>query len=52
MKKIYDVEQMFFIKGKTKDFMPTSIWRHLRALDEDEVMKHTRKYGYQSFQEL
>lgn len=52
MKNIYDVEQSFFIKGRTKYFMPTSIWRHLRALDEDEVMKHTRRYGYQSFQEL
>lgn len=52
MKKIYDVEQMFFIKGKTKDFMPTSIWRHLRALNDDEVMEHTRRYSYQDFQGL
>lgn len=52
MKKIYDKEQFFYIKGQTKEFQPTSIWRHLHALDEDQVMAYERRYGYQSFQEL
>ena len=38
MKDIYDVEQRFFIRGKTHDFQPTSVRYHLRALTEDEVM--------------
>lgn len=52
MKKIYDREQFFYIKGQTKEFQPTSIWRHLRVMDEDQVMAYERRYGYQSFQEL
>ena len=52
MKKIYDREQFFYIKGQTKKFQPTSIWRHLRVMDEDQVMAYERRYGYQSFQEL
>ena len=52
MKKIYDREQFFYIKGQTKEFQPTSIWRHLHAMDEDQVMAYERRYGYQSFQEL
>lgn len=52
MKKIYDKEQFFYIKGQTNDFEPTSILRHLYVMDEDEVMEHERRYGYQSFQEL
>lgn len=52
MKKVYDREQFFFIKGQTNNFEPTSIWRHLRVMDEDQVMAYERRYGYQSFQEL
>lgn len=52
MKKIYDREQFFYIKGQTKEFQTTSIWRHLRVMDEDQVMAYERRYGYQSFQEL
>lgn len=52
MKKIYDREQFFYIKGQTKDFQPTSIWHHLHVMDEDQVMAYERRYGYQSFQEL
>ena len=52
MKNIYDVEQSFFIKGQTKDFQPTSIHYHLRALDEDEVMKIERRYTFKTFDEL
>ena len=52
MKKIYDKKQFFYIKGQTKEFQPTSIWRHLSVMDEDQVMAYERRYGYQSFQEL
>lgn len=52
MKKVYDYEQLFFIKGKTKEFKPTSFWRHFRILDEQEAKQKERKYGYQNFQEL
>lgn len=52
MKNIYDVEQSFFIKGQTKDFQPTSIHYHLRALDEDEVMNIERRYTFKTFDEL
>lgn len=52
MKKIYDREQFFYIKGQTKDFQPTPIWHHLHVMDEDQVMAYERRYGYQSFQEL
>lgn len=52
MKNIYDVEQSFFIKGQTHDFQPTSVHYHLRALDEDEVMKIERRYTFKTFDEL
>ena len=52
MKKIYDREQFFYIKGKTKEFQSTSILRHLHVMDEDQVMAYERRYSYQSFQEL
>ena len=52
MKKIYDREQFFYIKGKTEEFQSTSIWQHLHVMDEDQVMAYERRYGYQSFQEL
>lgn len=52
MKKIYDREQFIYIKGQTKEFQPTSIWRHLRVMDEEQVMTYERRHGYQSFQEL
>lgn len=52
MKKIYDCEQFFYIKGQTCNFECTSIWRHLRVMDEEQVMAYERRYGYQSFQEL
>ena len=52
MKNIYDVEQMIFIKGKTHDFQPTSLHYHLRALNEDEVMKIEGRYTFKTFDEL
>ena len=52
MKKIYDYEQSFYIKGQTKKFEPTSIWRHFRAFDEDEVKERERRCSYQDFQKL
>lgn len=52
MKKIYDREQFFYIKGKTEEFQSTSIWQHLHVMDEDQVMAYERRYSYQSFQEL
>ena len=52
MKKIYDKKQFFYIKGQTKEFQPTSIWRHLCVMDEDQVIAYDRIYCYQSFQEL
>lgn len=52
MRNIYDVEQMFFIKGQTHDFQPTSVRYHLRALDEDEVMNIERRYTFKTFDEL
>lgn len=52
MKNIYDVEQSFFIKGRTHDFLPTSIHYHLRALDENEVMKIEDRYTFKTFDEL
>ena len=52
MKNIYDVEQMIFIKGKTHDFQPTSLLYHLRALNEDEVMKIEGRYTFKTFDEL
>lgn len=52
MKKVYDREQFFFIKGQTSDFEPTSIWRHLRVMDEDAVMEYERRYSFQDFQAL
>ena len=52
MRNIYDVEQSFFIKGQTRDFQPTSIRYHLRALTEDEVMDIERRYTFKTFDEL
>lgn len=52
MRNIYDVEQSFFIKGKTCDFLPTSIRYHLRALTEDEVMKIEDRYTFETFDDL
>ena len=52
MKKIYDREQFFYIKGKTEKFQSTSIWQHLHVMNEDQVMVYERRYSYQSFQEL
>ena len=52
MRKIYDVEQSFFIKGQTHDFQPTSIQYHLRALNEDEVMNIEHRYTFKTFDEL
>ena len=52
MKNIYDVEQSCFIKGKTHDFHSTSVHYHLRALDEDEVMKIESRYTFKTFDEL
>lgn len=52
MKKIYDREQFFYIKGQTKKFQTTSIWSHLHAMDENQVMDYERRCSYQSFQEL
>ena len=52
MRNIYDVEQSFFIKGQTRDFQPTSVRYHLRALTEDEVMNMERRYTFKTFDEL
>ena len=52
MRNIYDVEQSFFIKGQTRDFQPTSMRYHLRALTEDEVMDMERRYTFKTFDEL
>ena len=52
MKKIYDKKQFFYIKGQTKEFQSTSIWRHLCVIDEDQIIAYDRIYCYQSFQEL
>lgn len=52
MRNIYDVEQSFFIKGQTRDFQPTSVRYHLRALTEDEVMDMERRYTFNTFDEL
>ena len=52
MKKIYDKKQFFYIKGQTKEFQPTSIWRNLCVMDEYQVIAYDRIYCYQSFQEL
>lgn len=52
MKDIYDVEQRFFIRGKTHDFQPTSVRYHLRALTEDEAMNIESRYTFKTFDEL
>lgn len=52
MKKVYDYEQFFYIKGQTKDFQPTSIWRHLRLLSADEVMAKEGRFCFQDFDKL
>lgn len=52
MKKVYDREQFFFIKGQTHNFEPTSIRSYLRVMDEDAVMKYEGRYSFQDFQPL
>ncbi len=52
MKKVYDFEQFFFIEGQTKEFHSTSIWRHLRLLSDDDVVKMEGRWQFPTFQDL
>ena len=52
MKKVYDFEQFFFIEGQTQEFHSTSIWRHLRLLSDDEVVKMEGRWQFPTFQDL
>lgn len=52
MKEVYDFEQRFFIEGKTKDFLDTSIRWHLQLLSHDDAIKMEGRWEFPTFQDL
>ena len=52
MRKIYDYQESICVKGKTADFVPTSIWWHLRLLSTDQVVESEKRITFATFDEM
>lgn len=52
MRKIYDYEERLYINGKTADFVPTSIWWHLRLMSADQVVESEKRITFTTFDEM
>lgn len=52
MRKIYDYEENIYINGKTADFVPTSIFWHLRLMSDDQVAKSGKRITFTTFDEM
>lgn len=52
MKKIYDKNVYFKIEGVYKDFVDTSIWKHICLKSDNEVLDETNYVTYSTFTDL
>ena len=46
MRKIYDYQESIYVKGKTFDFIPTSIWWHLRLMSAEQVVEGEKRITF------